>query len=203
DFMSARRKDLDRMRREVRPLARRLATRMGRDQRARRRGPVDFRGTVRASLSSGGVLLETRHRSRRPSRTDLVVLCDVSGSVASFAGFTLMLVFALSEQFQRVRAFTFVDEVHEVTDRFTTDADPDETLAALAGSVEHASLFGRTSYGRAFTRFEERYAEALTPRTNLLVLGDARSNFSDLALPALRRLVHDARHSWWLNPEHP
>ena len=46
-------------------------------------------------------------------RDHAVVLCDVSGSVASFAGFTLMLVFALREQFDRVRAFTFVDDVHE------------------------------------------------------------------------------------------
>ena len=202
DFTSARRADLELMRREIQPLARRLATRLSREKRARRRGPIDFRGTVRASMSSGGVPLETRHRPRRPGRPDLVVLCDVSGSVAGFAGFTLMLVFALREQFDRVRAFTFVDEIHEVTDRFTAGADPAQVLSDLAASARYASLWGRTNYGRAFTRFSEEYADALTPRTNLLVLGDARSNHSDLALPVVADLVHAARHSWWLNPEH-
>ena len=67
-------------------------------------------------MSTGGVPMVTHHRPKRPHRTDLVVLCDVSGSVANFAQFTLMLVFALREQFTEVRAFTFVDEVHEVTD---------------------------------------------------------------------------------------
>jgi uncharacterized protein with von Willebrand factor type A (vWA) domain len=201
DFTSARRSDLEEMRREIGPLARRLATRLDRHKAARRRGPVDFRRTVRASMSSGGVPLEVHHRPRRPTRSDLVVLCDVSGSVASFAGFTLMLVFALREQFDRVRAFTFVDDIHEVTDRFRTGADPAETLASLAASAQHATLWGRTSYGRAFTRFGEEHADALTPKTNLLVLGDARSNYSDLALPVVADLVARSRRAWWLNPE--
>mgnify|MGYP006161139021 CR=1 FL=1 len=65
------------------------------------------------------------------------MLCDVSGSVANFASFTLMLVFALREQFNRVRAFTFVDEIHEVTDRFTAGADPARTMADLAASADY------------------------------------------------------------------
>ncbi len=202
DFTSARRADLELMRREIQPLARRLATRLSREQHARNRGPLDFRRTVRASMSSGGVPLETRHRPKRPGRTDLVVLCDVSGSVSNFASFTLMLVFALREQFNRVRAFTFVDEIHEVTDRFERGADPARTMAELAASARHASLWGRTNYGRAFTRFADLHADALGPKTNLLVLGDARSNHTDLALPVVADLVHAARHSWWLNPEH-
>jgi uncharacterized protein with von Willebrand factor type A (vWA) domain len=202
DFTSARKADLELMRREIQPLARRLATRVSREQHSRRGRPLDFRRTVRASMSSGGVPMDTRHKPKRPGRTDLVVLCDVSGSVANFASFTLMLVFALREQFNRVRVFTFVDEIHEVTDRFTTGGDPAQTLADLAASARYASLWGRTNYGRAFTRFSEEYADSLTPKTNLLVLGDARSNHTDLALPVVKELVHAARHSWWLNPEH-
>ncbi len=202
DFTSARRNDLELMRREIAPLARRLATRLSREQHARSRGPLDFRRTIRASMSTGGVPMETRHKPKRPGRTDLVVLCDVSGSVANFASFTLMLVFALREQFDRVRAFTFVDEIHEVTDRFTTGADPAQTMSELAASARYATLWGRTNYGRAFTRFAEQHADALTPRTNLLVLGDARSNHTDLALPVVKDLVYAARRSWWLNPEH-
>ena len=203
DFSSARAADLAQMRREIHPLARRLATRLTREQHARRRGPLDVRRTVRASLSSGGVPLTTHHKPRRPHRSELVVLCDVSGSVASFASFTLLLVFALREQFGTLRAFTFVDRVHEVTDRFRPGADPERVLADLAASSAHASRFGRTNYGRAFTELLEDHADALGPKTSLLVLGDARSNYSDLALPALRELAGSVRHAWWLNPEHP
>ena len=173
----------------VYPLARRLATRLAHERHARRRGPLDFRRTVRASISSGGVPLITHHRPRRPHRTELVVLCDVSGSVASFARFTLMLVFALREQFQQVRAFTFVDQVHEVTKFFVPGADVGEVLTDLAASTEHAARWGRTNYGRAFTDFAESFPHAIGPKTSLLVLGDARSNYSDLAVPVLRELT--------------
>jgi uncharacterized protein with von Willebrand factor type A (vWA) domain len=202
DFTAARRADLDRMRREIYPLARRLATRLTQEHHARRRGPLDFRRTVRASVSTGGVPLVTHHRPKRPHRTELVVLCDVSGSVANFAQFTLLLVYALRDQFEKVRAFTFIDHVHEVTDHFRPGADPADVLTELAASTAHAALWGRTNYGRAFAKFEESYADALGPRSSLLVLGDARSNYSDLNLDVLKRLAGSARHSWWLNPEH-
>ena len=202
DFTSARRADLEQMRREIYPLARRLATRLTQEHHARRRGPLDFRRTVRASISTGGVPLVTHHKPKRPHRTDLVVLCDVSGSVANFAQFTLLLVFALREQFQGLRAFTFVDQVHEVTGHFRPGADVADVMADLAASTAHAARWGRTNYGRAFSTFAEQHPDALGPRSSLLVLGDARSNYSDLSLPVLRELAGSARHAWWLNPEH-
>ena len=202
DFLSARRDEIDEMRRQVYPLARRLATRLAKEQHHRRRGPLDFRRTIRASMATGGVPVVTHHRPRRPHRTELVVLCDVSGSVAGFASFTLLLVYALREQFSKVRAFTFVDEVHEVTDQFVPGADPEQTMQRLAESARHASLWGRTDYGRALRGLRDQHSDAITPRTTLLVLGDARSNYTDPGLDALRSMVDGAKHAWWLNPEH-
>ena len=202
DFTSARKADLEEMRREIYPLARRLATRLTQEHHARRRGPLDFRRTVRASISTGGVPLVTHHRPKRPHRNELVVLCDVSGSVANFAQFTLLLVFALRDQFQKVRAFTFIDHVHEVTHHFRPGADVADVMADLAASTSHAALWGRTNYGRAFTKFVEEHADALGPKASLLILGDARSNYSDLALEQLREIERNTRHAWWLNPEH-
>ncbi len=202
DFTSARKADLEEMRREIYPLARRLATRLTQEHHAQRRGPLDFRRTVRASMSTGGVPLTTHHKPKRPHRTELVVLCDVSGSVANFAQFTLMLVFALREQFQKVRAFTFIDHVHEVSHHFRPGADPVDVLADLAASTAHAALWGRTNYGRALTKFAEAHPDALGPKSSLLILGDARSNYSDLHEDVLTQLAGTARHAWWLNPEH-
>lgn len=202
DFLQMRRSDLEQMRREIHPLARRLATRLTQEHHAHRRGPLDFRRTVRASVSTGGVPLVTHHKPKRPHRTELVVLCDVSGSVANFAQFTLMLVFALRDQFRGVRAFTFIDHIHEVTPYFRPGADLQEVMADLAASTAQAALWGRTNYGRAIERFAEEHADAIGPKTSLLVLGDARSNYSDLALPALRAITDQTRNAWWLNPEH-
>ena len=200
DLLSATRTDLAAIRREIQPLARRLAARLAVEQRRGRRGPLDFRRTIRASLSSGGHAVETVHRPRRPHKTDLVVICDVSESVSSFARFTLLLVFALRAQFSRVRVFAFVDELAEVTDLIDPADDLGESLLRFR-SVKVRGFYGRTDYGRAFGQFAERHLDAITPRTSVLILGDARSNYGNPALPALRRIAGSARRAYWLNPE--
>ncbi|WP_019633714.1 vWA domain-containing protein [Actinomadura atramentaria] len=201
DFHRANRADLDRLRREVYPLARRLATRLAQKQRAGSRGRLDFRRTVRASLGSGGVPLTTHHRPRRPHRPELVILCDASDSVSAFANFTLLLTFALREQFSRVRAFAFIDGIDEITKYFAPGVDVADAMARMAREADLVWVTGRTNYGRAIKVFEDRYADAIGPRTSLLVLGDARSNYGELSLPALTAMADRARHAYWLNPE--
>jgi uncharacterized protein with von Willebrand factor type A (vWA) domain len=201
NFLGATRADLVALRREIQPLARRLAARLAIDQRRGSRGQLDFRRTIRASLSTGGVPLETHHRPRRPLKSDLVVLCDVSDSVSSFAQFTLLLVYALREVFAKVRAFAFVDELDEVTRFFTPGGDPLDAVTRLTTEADVTWLLGRTDYGRAFELFAERFPDAIGPRTSLLVLGDARSNYGDVALPTLTALAGRAKHAYWLNPE--
>jgi len=71
-----------------------------------------------------------------------------------------------------------------------------------SASTAHAALWGRTNYGRAFTKFAQAHPDALGPKASLLILGDARSNYSDLAVPVLTELAGSAKHAWWLNPEH-
>ena len=129
------------------------------------------------------------------------MLCDVSGSVANFAQFTLLLVFALRDQFQKVRAFTFIDHVHEVTRHSRPGADVVDVMAELAASTSHAALWGRTNYGRAFTKFVEEHSDALGPKSSLLILGDARNNYRATGHQTLRQLVQKSRHAYWLNPE--
>src|SRR5215510_6746160 len=66
----------------VEELARRLRGHLSRRYKHSKRGRLDFRRTIRASISHGGVPIETRLRHRRPGEPDLVALCDLSGSVA-------------------------------------------------------------------------------------------------------------------------
>ena len=88
DVMHAGGEELARLQGAVRPLARKLAAHLARKRR-HRRGGLDFRSTVRHPLSYGGVPAEPRFRHPRPSRPEILVLADSSGSVAAFAPFTL------------------------------------------------------------------------------------------------------------------
>ena len=201
DLLSASRTDLIAIRREIAPLARRLAARLAIRQRRGRRGPLDFRHTMRASLSSGGVPIETVHKPRRPHKTDLVVLCDVSDSVAAFARFTLLLLFALREQFSRMRVFAFVDELDEITAMLDPAGDIVDAVEQVTREAKVTGWYGRTDYGRSLGLFAERHLATVTSRTSVLILGDARSNYGDPNLAALTRIAKQARRTYWLNPE--
>ncbi|NUW36415.1 VWA domain-containing protein [Nonomuraea sp. SMC257] len=200
EFLRATRDDLARLRREVQPLARRLATRLAIRRKRGRRGRLDFRRTVRASLQSGGVPLTPSFRPPRPHRPELVVLCDVSDSVSSFAHFTVLLTYALREQFAKVRAFGFVDTVDEITRFFQPGTDVVDAMTRMANEADMIR-FGRTNYGHALERFAERHGDAVGPKTSLLILGDARSNYQPPALDTLKALAGRARTAYWLNPE--
>lgn len=203
DFLRASRDDLAELRREVWPLARRLATRLTARRRLGRAGRLDFRRTVRASLGTGGVPIVTHHKPHKPHKPELTVLCDVSGSVTSFAHFTLMLSYALREQFTKVRAFAFVDTTDEVTRFFGGGGTTDfaEAMARMTSEADVVWFDGHSDYGHAIEVFAERWPDAVGPRTSLLVLGDARNNYRATGLPVLRQLVARARHAYWLNPE--
>src|SRR5438270_6140458 len=201
DFLRASRDEIAELRRRVYPLARRLATRLTAKRRFGRSGRLDVRRTVRASLASGGLPLTTIHQPHKPHKPELVVLCDVSGSVAAFAHFTVLLAFALREQFARVRVFAFVDTCDEVTRFFDRGGDVADALERMSREADVVWYDGHSDYGHAFEVFAQRWSDAVTPKTSLLILGDARNNYRALAVPALRSIVRHARHAFWLNPE--
>ncbi|MFJ4685373.1 VWA domain-containing protein [Streptomyces sp. NPDC088789] len=203
DFLYAGKDRLAELRRTVRPLARKLATRLAARRRRAARGSVDLRRTLRGSLSTGGVPMRPVLRRRRPARPELVLLCDVSGSVSGFSDFTMLLVQALHDQFSKVRVFAFVNRIDEVTGLLEHGAaDPEALGARIHGEARLTGWHGSSNYGVALGEFAERHAEsAVGPRTTVFVLGDARTNRGDPNLAALRRVSARARRVYWLNPE--
>ncbi|MFD8276250.1 VWA domain-containing protein [Streptomyces flaveolus] len=202
DFLLLGKDRLAELRRTVQPLARKLATRLAARRRRASRGSIDLRRTLRGSLSTGGVPMRPVLRRRRPVRPELVLLCDVSGSVAGFSDFTMLLVQALHDQFGKVRVFAFVNRVDEVTGLLVHGAADPEGLGARIG--ERATLtawHGSSDYGVALGEFAERYGDAVGPRTTVFVLGDARTNMGDPNLAAVREIAGRARRVYWLNPE--
>lgn len=202
DFLFAGRDQLAELRRTVQPLARKLATRLAARRRRASRGSIDLRRTLRGSLSTGGVPMRPVLRRRRPARPELVLLCDVSGSVSGFSDFTMLLVQALHDQFSKVRVFAFVNRVDEVTGLMVHGAaDPEGLGARIQSEAGVTGYHGSSDYGMALGEFAERYEAAVGPRTTVFVLGDARTNMSDPNLPALRGIARRARRVYWLNPE--
>jgi uncharacterized protein with von Willebrand factor type A (vWA) domain len=201
DFMHASREEMGQLRRALHPLTRKLAVRLARKRRHGRKGPLDFRSTVRHSLSYGGVPAEPKFRYPRPAKPEIMVVADISGSVAAFARFTLQLVYAISSQFSKVRSFVFIDGIDEVTRFFEGVEDINHAVHRVNTEADVVWVDGHSDYGHAFEVFLERYGHEVTPRTTILLLGDARNNYHASNAWVVKDLRHKARHVYWLNPE--
>lgn len=201
DFMHASREEMVALRRAIWPLTRKLAVRLARKRRHGRKGPLDFRRTVRHSLSYGGVPAEPKFKYPKPSKPEIMVIADISGSVAAFARFTLHLVYALNNQFSKVRSFVFIDGLDEVTDFFENVDDITEAIHRVNTEADVIWVDGHSDYGHAFEIFDERFAKDVGPKTTVIILGDARNNYHASQSWVIKNIEDKARKVFWLNPE--
>ena len=201
DFMHASREEMAQLRRALHPLTRKLAVRLARKRRHGRKGPLDFRNTMRHSLSYGGVPAEPKFRYPRPSKPEIVVVADISGSVAAFARFTLQLVHAISSQFSKVRSFVVIDGIDEVTSYFEGVEDVTEAVHRINTEADVVWVDGHSDYGHAFEVFWNKWGREIGPKSSVLLLGDARNNYHASQAWVVKEMEHRARHVFWLNPE--
>ncbi len=199
DFDRLSAEQIQAVRWQVARLGRGLATRYGRRYGAGRHGRMDLRRTIRRAAVTGGVPIFPAYRHRVVSRPELVVLCDVSRSVAAFSQFLLQLVYSMQGRFRAVRSFIFVDGITEVTDQLRRQ-DIRSALEEIFGGDEFW-LPGASDYGSVFYAFTREYLLELTDRTTLLILGDARNNWHPDEKDSLRKIAGRVRRVIWLNPK--
>jgi uncharacterized protein with von Willebrand factor type A (vWA) domain len=201
DFMHASREEMQQLQRAIEPLTRALAARLAQRRKRKNRGQLDFRSTVRHSLSYGGVPAEPKFKSPRPSKPEIMVVADISGSVASFARFTLQFVYAIAGQFSKVRSWVFIDGIDEVTRFFHESDELTEAVQRVNTEADVVWVDGHSDYGHAFEVFRDRHLSEITAKTSIILLGDARNNYHASSAWVLKDLRERARRLYWLNPE--
>jgi len=200
DLMHATSAELSEMEAAIGPLTRKLAARLAR-RRKRRTGRLDFRRTVRRSLATGGVPVDPQFRHPRPHRPEVWLLCDISGSMATFSRFTLQFTHAMSTHFSKLRSFAFVDTIDEVTDFFGPGIDFGSAVNRITKEAEVVWLDGHSDYGNSLETFYARYGSQISSRTTILITGDARNNYRPPRDRVLDDIAKAARAVIWLNPE--
>jgi uncharacterized protein with von Willebrand factor type A (vWA) domain len=189
-------RDFDRMRRIVRRMAKRLATRYDRRRKHTKRGVLDVRRTLRRSMPHDGIPFETVWKQTRIERPKIVVICDVSQSVAAAAQFLLLFLYSLNEVIATLRAFAFSShliEVSAILEERTVELAIPEILEKIG--------FRPTDYGQALADFDAAFMDKLDRKTTVIILGDGRSNNADPRIDLMRRLHDRSKSVIWLNPE--
>ncbi|MGE0830512.1 MAG: VWA domain-containing protein [Hyphomonadaceae bacterium] len=188
--------DMRVMKQLTKRIANRLASRYGRRRLRARRGQLDARRTLRRSMAHGGVPFETVWKRKAVTRPKIVVICDVSRSVASAAQFLLLMLYSLNEVVDRLDAYAFSNRLERISD-IMDEKDVDEAIEATLMRVG----FRSTDYGRMLENFTDKHIADVDRTTTIIILGDARTNFADPRLDLMRVLEARSRGVIWLNPE--
>lgn len=201
DIVHASREEIEDLQRLMIPMAKKLATRLAQRHLSTKEATMDFRKTMREAMSYGGTPADLYFHKPKVSKPEIVLISDISGSVASFARFTMQLLYVMSGSFSKMRSFVFIDTIDEVTGYFKPENDVNESLRNITTKAKVVGLDGHSDYGNSLDLFEKRYLDAVTKRTTLIICGDARSNYHPGREDVLRRLKERSRHIYWLNPE--
>ncbi|MFT0875842.1 VWA domain-containing protein [Rhodopseudomonas sp. G2_2311] len=195
-MMRLERRQVEQMKELIRAIARRLRERYSKPRKRQRRGHLDVRRTIRRNAAWGNIPFLTAWKRRHRDRPQIVALCDVSGSVAQVSDFFLLLIHSLHEVVDDVRSFAFSGHLIEVSD-ILDKQEPEAAMREIMSKVG----FGSSDYGASLADFEKRWLRAVTPKTTVIVLGDARSNNLDPRTDILRTISERAKRVVWLNPE--
>ncbi len=194
--------EIRKMREVVERLAQRIKNVLSIRRRRLKRGKLDLHQTLRRNMSHGGMPFELVFKQRKKNRPKLVILCDVSSSVANVSRFMLQFVYSLQEAFTRIRSYVFVAELGEVTHVFQ-ESDINKGIEEALEGGGAINVYTRSNFGFAFHHFWQNHLAAIDNKTTVLILGDARNNYNDPRGWCLRDIHKKAKNVVWLNPESP
>ena len=196
NLSSIERRDFDRMHRIVRRMAKKLATRYARRRKHTKRGVLDVRRTLRRNMAHDGIPFETLWKQTKIEKPRIVVIVDVSQSVAAAARFLLLFLYSLHEVIATLRAYAFSSHLIEVSD-ILKNKSVEEAIPEILEKIG----FRSTDYGQALADFEELHMDALDRHTTVIILGDGRSNDTDPRMDLMRQIHDRSKSVIWLNPE--
>ena len=177
-------------------MAKRLVALHSRRRKVFKRGQLHVPRTLRHNMAYDGSIFDLRWKSVKVDRPKVFAICDVSGSVASYARFMLMFLYSLEEVMPKVRSFAFSSDLAEVTELFGRNKIED----AIAKVLRDYSG-GSTDYGQAFSDFRKMCMDDVDNRTTIVILGDARNNYGDPRTDVLKEMYDRSKRVIWLNPE--
>lgn len=185
----------DRLKRLLEKMTRKLAARHGRIRKRVKRGQLAVPATLRKAMATDGVPFQPQWKKNLRRKPQILILCDVSGSVAAYAKFLLLFIYSLQDILPRTRSFAFSSNLGEVTE--TLRSLPVET------AIERVNLKygGATDYARAFDDFATLAMADINRVTTVIILGDARNNNTDPRLDLLAEIRSRCKQLIWLNPE--
>jgi len=183
----------------VNRFAQKIKNRISLRKKRVKHGSLDIKETLRKSLQYSGVPFKLVYKNKKIDRPEIVVLCDISGSVNQYTRFMLLLTHTLQDLFAKVRTFAFISNMVEITNLFI-EMNPERAINSIFTDTNFTYGWG-SNYGRSLNQFIENHSDSLNKRTTVLILGDARNNHQDPGLNSFLKIKDRSKNIFWLNPD--
>lgn len=190
------RSDLERMKPVVEKIAKKLAVKYNRQRMRARKGVLDVRKTLRKNAGKDGVPFDVFWKRKRRDRPKLILICDVSGSVARYVRFLLLLMHSLKDVAKDIETYAFSSRLMDVSSMLDT-----AHFETAMDQVVREAGWGSTDYGQALSDLKVKHWSELDRRSTVIVLGDGRSNYGDPRTDIFSELASRTKRVLWLNPE--
>ncbi len=180
-------------------LSKKLAIQILRRRRSGpRSGPLDLRRSLRDNMRYGGTIFKLKHKPRRRSREQIVLLCDVSASMQHYSTFVIQFMHGLRETVREFSCFSFSDDLENITPDLKNRGGLQQLLDRVIRRSD--TWGGGTNLGLSLRSLMEKYPDLLNRRTSVIVVSDTRTIALDYSIKELGRLKDRVRRIVWLNP---
>ena len=200
DFLYTDAEERRKLLKETRNLGLILANKFVKYTKSASKGKLLFRKTIRKSLKNGGSLYDIVLKPKIKKKPRLILLCDISGSMALYSLFGLTLLFGVVQRFKSVHAFVFIDGITDITKELK-NLKFNNINKILTNWNNYVHVDGHSDYDNSFKDLLDEKLISNSSFNTLIVIGDARNNYRPINTETIDKLSKKFQNVYWMNPE--
>ena len=200
DFLFTDAEERRKLLKETRNLGLILANKFVKYTKSASKGKLLFRKTIRKSLKNGGSLYDIVLKPKIKKKPRLILLCDISGSMALYSLFGLTLIFGVVQRFRSVHAYVFIDGITDVTKELR-NLKINNINKILNNWNKYVHVDGHSDYDKSFKDLLDEKIISNSSFNTLIVIGDARNNYRPINTETIVKLSKKFQNIYWMNPE--
>lgn len=174
-------------------------TKLTRNIRAMEKQKIDMLGTIQQACRTGGMPINIIYEKKKPSKTKLILILDISGSCKEASSMMLTFMHMLNSVFPRgISAYAFVNKLYDISPMLQTD-DIEKAIKNVFAKIPTRGVY--SNYTIPLEQLWNDHRHDLTSDSIVIFMGDARNNQNDPAYETLKNICRKAKKAYWLNTE--
>jgi len=179
-------------------LSKKLASRISRRyQQSSKRSVIDLRRSIRKNIGLGGAMVKLHYKSKKVTKPQLILLCDVSGSMSKYTKFILQFSLGLARAINSMETFLFAERLERTTPWFQKGVSFEEIMSMLG---EGRQVWGQgTDLSQSLQQLENEHRFLLKNNTILIIVSDTKTVAALKAAGKLSSIQKRVKQILWLN----